>query len=87
MENQTADEMMRELCEENGVVVNDDGSYTVPSSQPGKTYRVAFDGRSEDGFATLWSCTCPAGEYGRTCKHVALVSGLNNRVCDEFGLD
>ncbi|MGH2353244.1 MAG: SWIM zinc finger family protein [Chloroflexota bacterium] len=46
------------------------GLYEVPSAtQPGVTYivcGVAMDGSDH-------TCTCPAGEHGRACYHIAAV--------------
>jgi hypothetical protein len=46
------------------------GSWQVPSdSRPGVVYTVA---RGEDGTLT---CTCPAGQSGRPCKHLRRIPG------------
>ena len=49
-------------------------------SDSGKMYRVRYAG-SGDGdpeFIALWSCDCPAGNWGRCCKHVRAVVAVAN---------
>ena len=52
----------------------------------GKNYTIRFCGRG-DGVAKLWHCNCPAGSYGKTCKHIKQVATANNAVCSTLGLD
>lgn len=87
-EQETQEQMEARLCAEHGITKQADGSYKVPSSRPGKSYIVQYEGSgdADPEFVALWSCTCPAGAYGRTCKHVNMVSTINDEICDEFGL-
>jgi len=63
----------------NGMAITEinDGQYRVESNS-GNTYTVKYCG-SGDGdpeYCALWECDCPAGQYGRTCKHVKAVTAL-----------
>lgn len=48
-------------------------------SPSGNTYTVRYEGLSgtydddPEYDAGRWSCTCPAGRFGRDCKHLAAV--------------
>jgi len=64
----------------------DDGVYEVQSPS-GNTYIVTYGG-SGDGdpeYMALWSCTCPAAQYGRgvddngLCKHMRAVIAMVER--------
>ena len=55
--------------------------YAVPSdTQEGVYYITCFDDHTAS-----WTCTCPAGKYGRTCKHAkaAQVSILANKARED----
>jgi len=72
-----------EILQERGVQEIGGNKYQVI----GRPYTIRFEGRSEDGFAKLWSCDCPAGAHGRDCKHVRQVMDANDAICDELGYD
>jgi uncharacterized Zn finger protein len=82
----TADEYAAALCEANGARYLADGEYGVKSSSGDTEYTVRYSGRGDDS-AVLWTCTCPAGQHGRTCKHVRLIAAINDDVCSNFGLE
>ena len=68
----------------NGITVSG-REYLVPGSS-GKSYTVRFAGRGDDHESCLWGCSCPSYQYGNgTCKHIDLVSRINNYIADECG--
>ena len=44
---------------------------------------VTFRGRSDDGFAKLWGCTCSNGE--KMCSHIQAVADAVDSYADEMG--
>lgn len=44
-------------------VSNASATWEMPSGDGQRRYTVAYN-------AGRWSCNCPAGQHGRTCKHV-----------------
>ncbi|MFA5715923.1 MAG: SWIM zinc finger family protein [Candidatus Paceibacterota bacterium] len=57
-------------------------AYSIVSDS-GHTYVVRYEGCPDaDGIANLWSCTCPAGQHGRDCKHLRAVLAAT---LDEYG--
>jgi len=46
---------------------NDDTIYTV---------RYCGSGDGDPEFVSLWECDCPAGRYGRNCKHISMVANF-----------
>lgn len=66
-----------------GVERIDECSYRVI----GRPYTIRFTGRTEDGFACLWECDCPAGRHGKPCKHWRQVASAVGAMCDEFGYE
>ena len=47
-------------------------------SPSGNTYLVTeqsarYHYEYDQEYMQVWSCTCPAGKYGKNCKHVAAV--------------
>ncbi|MEN6370947.1 MAG: hypothetical protein ABFD64_02955 [Armatimonadota bacterium] len=75
------------LLKEQGIAINSDRVYSVPSSDGQRHYQVKFVGRSEDGFAKLWDCNCAAARNGKTCKHIKLVAEIVNYASDQFGYE
>ena len=63
-------ELEREAFAKRGIRLIDTNTYGVQSSDGKREYTVRYVGCSEDGFANLWECDCPAGTHGKTCKHV-----------------
>jgi len=49
-------------------------AYSVLSSDGKRRYTVRVNNPMEidPDYATVWECDCPAGTYGRDCKHVGL---------------
>lgn len=44
---------------------------SVPSSDGTKRYIVRYAGMADgDENTRLWKCNCPAGRFGRGCRHV-----------------
>lgn len=74
---------------EHGVEMVGDGEYLVPSSDGQSKYTVRFEGSPETMRPEVrtWSCTCPAGEHGKTCKHINRVANASDAVCDAFGYE
>ena len=62
------------MAQEMEITDNKDGTYTV-KSESGKTYTVKrcpdYDGGPEGNLP--WECSCPAGTYRGTCKHIVEV--------------
>ena len=56
-------------------------AYSVQSDS-GNTYTVRYEGCTDDGVGNLWSCSCPAGQHGRDCKHLRFVLAAT---VDEYG--
>ena len=49
-------------------------TYRVESNS-GNVYEVEYRGfgDGDPDVVRLWNCTCPAGQYGRMCKHIKAV--------------
>jgi len=74
----TAHENLIALCRERGVEIADDNTFLVPSSDGTRKYTVR-EKPNPDAMDTdihLWDCNCMAGQHGRMCKHVRLVSEI-----------
>jgi len=62
-------------------VSDDTWTWEVPSSDGRRTYTVRYHqylardryDREEVYYAERWSCTCPAGQHHRLCRHVRSV--------------
>lgn len=66
---------------------HENGTYSV-ASPSGNTYRVEIEtriSRAEGSMYFVWTCTCPAGQHHRACKHVAAVQA--KRDADGFYQD
>lgn len=61
------------LCQERGVDVVDEKTFLVPSSEK-YTVREKPNPEEHDTDVHLWECNCMAGQHGRVCKHIRLVS-------------
>lgn len=66
------------LCQERGVEIVGDETYLVPSSDGTQKYTVRkkSDPEEHDADVHLWECNCLAGQHGRVCKHIRLVSEI-----------
>ncbi len=80
----TSDEMERAMFADAGIEKTSETEYRVPSSSGRGVYTVKFEGRTEDDFATLWECSCPAFKI---CKHVRQVTDIIDHVSDQYGMD
>ena len=54
--------------------------WRVRSSDGTRNYSVQFAGRGESDGVSLWTCDCPAGQHGKTCKHINLVGDICGRL-------
>jgi len=61
--------------------------FEVPSSRGDRVYHVRFVRCLEDGAVALWDCDCPAGRYGRTCRHIREVAALLDYIGDCLGYE
>lgn len=59
------------IAERHGISQVDSHTYHV-QGQHG-VYEVRFEGRGDDDGERLWTCNCPAGEHGRTCRHINIL--------------
>ena len=50
----------------------------VLSSDGSTYYNVQYKGSGdmEPDYGGIWECDCPAGQHGRMCRHVKLVSNI-----------
>lgn len=76
------DDELKTAFAEHGVEMVCEGTYRVPSSNGRSQYTVRFEGCPEfmNENVQTWSCTCPAGKFGRTCKHINEVINASDAV-------
>ena len=56
---------------------HDNGNRYTVKSDSGNTYTVKYAGCDPDEYdenIRLWECDCPAGSFGKTCKHIKAIS-------------
>lgn len=76
--------LQNEMTQANVTVLRKGAYQVASSSQPDQFHIVVYVGRGDEAEVALWNCTCPAR---RTCRHIKLVSGIVDRVNDEFGYE
>jgi len=69
----TMEEHLTALCTENKIRIVGEGHFEVPSSDGTHYYQVRHAGAINPHVDT-WKCDCPAGEHGRTCKHIRAIA-------------
>lgn len=86
---ETEQQQIERIFADSGITVASDNEYLVPSSDGKRTYTVKFEGCPEwmEPEVQTWSCTCPAGGYEKTCKHINAVSSCSDLVCDILGYE
>jgi hypothetical protein len=80
-------ETEQEILTRFGITTAGEHAYAVPSSNGKGTYTVRYAGRGDCAEVRLWECDCPAGQHGKTCKHIRLVGEANGAICDELGCE
>ncbi len=75
--NMTQIDHLNALCVENGItVIGDDlNHFGVKSSDGSTEYTIDFAG-SPNAHVNTWTCSCPAGQHGKTCKHIRAVGQM-----------
>jgi uncharacterized Zn finger protein len=52
------------------ITLTNDWNHATIESDSGNIYHVDFAGRGDCDEVSTWTCDCPAGRHGRTCKHI-----------------
>ena len=86
---ETTEQRVVQIFAEHQIEARPNRDYLVPSSNGKRTYTVRFEGSPETMVPEVntWSCTCRAGQFGKTCNHINQVAAANDAVCDEFGYE
>jgi len=50
--------------------IGDEQNRYEVESDSGSRYEIRYAGTGDDAEVDLWTCSCPAGRHGRTCKHL-----------------
>lgn len=82
-----AEKTKNDILTEMRIVEINENEFQVPSSDGSKNYTVKYcgSGDADPDYISLWECNCPAGQHGKTCKHVKLVASANDKINDELG--
>ena len=64
---------------------DEDGNTFDVVSPSGGRYRISYagSGDADPEYVALWNCDCPAGQHGRTCKH--LTKFIDHDVLGQLG--
>ena len=67
------------------VVVGDGPSRWIVHSDSGTTYHVRFRTKLDEAGCLYftWQCDCPAGRYGKICRHIQSVEQQTEPVDDQ----
>lgn len=62
------------------VAIRMGGNDYLVESKSGSTYRVTYRGSYGNDHVHTWECDCPAGSYGRDCRHVKTICAISSEL-------